>query len=81
MFFYCAEKFSAFFQRFAIDKVKMKDMQDAKPQLKIKEIEEMVAERLAEILVQQLEWQREQAQEKIKEKNKYGKDKRKIHNQ
>jgi len=50
-------------------------------QLSIKEIEEMVAERLAEILVQQLEWQREQAQEKIKEKNKYGKDKRKIHNQ
>lgn len=59
----------------------MKDMPNEKPQLDIKEIEEMVAERLAEILVQQLEWQREQTQEKIKEKNKYGKDKRKIHNQ
>jgi len=54
-------------------------MPNEKPQLDIKQIEEIVAERLAEILVQQLEWQR--AQEKIKEKNKYGKDKRKIHNQ
>ena len=56
-------------------------MPNEKPQLDIKQIEEIVADRLAEILVQQLEWQRARAQEKIKEKNKYGKDKRKIHNQ
>lgn len=56
------------------------ELSNKNAQLNIKEIEEMVAERLAEILVQQLEWQKEQ-REKIKEKNKYGKDKRKIHNQ
>jgi len=50
-------------------------MAKTKPQLDIKKIEDMVADRLAEILIMQLDYEKQKKQEKIKHENKYGKSK------